>query len=124
MFENECAIALQLGMTYEQYWYGDIDAMVSFALFYKQKRRAEFITNDMNAWLAGQYSLVAFAKVMSDSFSKKGSPSRVKYPEEPMYTTAFDERAKLKKEEREVKKSYNNFMATVRAMGMSIQGVD
>lgn len=120
MFEKECALALQLGMTYEQYWEGDIDAIIPFALCFYDKSRAEFRERDTLAWLVGQYVMIAFSKVMSEAFSKKGSPSKIKYPEEPLYTDSFDKNAKARRQEREAIKAHANFLAAVRNMGMSI----
>ena len=121
MFEKECALALRLGMTYEQYWCGDVDAMIPFALYYYQKSREEFIFRDTAAWLNGQYVMIAFSKVMSEAFSKKGSPSKIKYPEEPLYMNTFDENAEARRRERELKKAHANFLAAVHNMGMTIQ---
>lgn len=121
MFEKECALALQLGMTYEQYWCDDVDIMIPFALYYYQKSREQFISRDTTAWLNGQYVMIAFSKVMSEAFAKKGSPSKIKYPEEPMYIDTFDENAKARRQEREARKAHANFLAAVHNMGMSIQ---
>lgn len=66
------------GMTYEQFWYGELDILNMFMkkaeIDYNSKKLQY---NDNQAWLNGKYILEAIATVMK----KKGSS--IKYPEKP-----------------------------------------
>ena len=51
IFERDCPYYLAIGMTYEQYWYGDPLMVRAFYKADKFRRERE----DMNAWLQGVY---------------------------------------------------------------------
>lgn len=113
MFEDECALALELGLTYSEYWEGELSMMVPFAKFHIKKLREDFISKDTLAWLIGSYVCTAVGTNLESMTAKKGSPKKIKYPEQPLFIDVFDEEAARKKQERETLRSYNNFLAAI-----------
>lgn len=71
---------MALGMTYEQYWYGDVRMTLAFieADKLRQKRHNE------EAWLQGMYFYDALAKVspILRAFAKNGTKAQP-YPKQP-----------------------------------------
>lgn len=69
---------MSIGMTYEQYWYGDVRMVEAF-------REAErFRQERMNTeqWLQGLYYYNAVCCALQNAFRKKSDPP-AKYPDEP-----------------------------------------
>lgn len=81
---------MAIGMTYEQYWYGDPLMVRAFYKADKLRRERE----DENAWLQGLYIMNALDATVGNMFREKGS-QRAEYPEEP-----FSVRKKREKQER------------------------
>lgn len=71
---------------------------------------------DVLAWQTGLYVLQAVAVNFNGAFGKKGA-AKIKYPEVPMYVEEHNEQLKAKKQEREVARSYANFIAAAQRMG-------
>lgn len=94
--------------------------MVPYAQLYKQKLRDDFVQNDTSAWLIGSYVCTAVATNLVNAFGKKGA-KRIEYPNRPMFIDEFDEQAEQRKKEREVRRSYLNFLAAVQANGLKIE---
>ena len=69
-----------IGMSYEQFWEDDPQLYWLYETAYNYKKEMEFKENNYLAWLQGQYNLMAFRQVMSDSFSKN---NRNIYPKVP-----------------------------------------
>lgn len=80
MFEADCPYYLSIGMTYEQYWYGDVWMVEAFreADRLKQKRK------NQELWLQGMYIYEALcdASPLLHAFAKKGTKA-VPYREAP-----------------------------------------
>ena len=55
LFERDCPYYLSIGMTYDQYWYGD---PLMVRTFYKAHKLKEQLA-DQQAWLQGQYVMAA-----------------------------------------------------------------
>lgn len=78
MFERDCPHYMALGMTYEQYWYGD---PLAVRYFYEADRiKAERINYE--AWLNGLYTCKALEATVGNIFKKKGSKP-IEYPSKP-----------------------------------------
>lgn len=81
---------MAIGMTYEQYWYGD--PLMVRAFYEADKIRKE--REDYEAWLHGLYVLNALNASVGNMFRKSGQP--VKYPTEPFSVTEKKERQRQK----------------------------
>lgn len=119
-FQEECPLAMTLGMTYEQYWYGDPEMFVAYAELYKRQSKTEFTERDTLAWMIGSYVDAAVGHVISVAFGERGKP-KAHYPDQPVYVAEVDETAKAKKREREARKFEANFLAAVHNMGKTIE---
>ena len=65
-------LAVQYGMTTNEFWYGDTRLLGVY--------QKAFIRNQSyNAWLQGQYNATAFGIVLANAFAKKGTPP-TEYP--------------------------------------------
>lgn len=73
---------MAMGMTYDEYWYGDVHRAKDYYKAYKiwQEQRNE------EAWLHGAYVLRALDATVGNAFRQKGtSPSE--YPKQPIGQT-------------------------------------
>ena len=87
-----------MGMTYDQFWYGDVRVFDTYLKAFKLKKKQE----NEKLWLQGMYIYEAIATVMSNAFSKT---ARAKYPEQPydIYKDMDDEDDRREQEEKEAK---------------------
>lgn len=95
MFERDAPIAMAMGMTYHDYWYGPATMLTTYREYNALKRKQK----DEEAWLHGLYVYQAFKSVISGLFSSKSSDT-IEYPEEPLLSQQ-DDRGGLSAEERE-----------------------
>lgn len=86
---------MAIGMTYEQYWYGD--PLMVRAFYQAEKIRRKRV--DEEAWLYGLYFLRALDAIVGNAFRKSGTPL-AEYPKEPLHVTS-DKDAALSEEQRE-----------------------
>lgn len=77
---------MAIGMTYDQYWYGDVHMARAF---YKADRLRQKRMNE-EAWLHGAYVLRALDATVCNAFRKKGDPPS-EYPKEPIWDDEWDE---------------------------------
>lgn len=104
---------MAIGVTYEQFWYGDPD-LVGYAISAEESRqRNDMILSDMQAWNIGRYVMVGVGVVLSQAFSRN---STAKYPSEPVIGPELDERLAAQKRERELVRQRDDFLALARAM--------
>lgn len=100
IFERDCPYYMALGMTYEQYWYGDVHMARAF---YKADRIRQRRMND-EAWLYGAYVCKAIEATICNAFRKSGTPP-AEYPKEPVWRDEPDEyeveQEQMKREEQE-----------------------
>lgn len=87
---------MALGMTYEQYWYGD---PLMARAFYKADKIRQQRMND-EAWLYGAYTLRALQATVGNIFLKKGAKP-VEYPRKPIDISEETEEEKEAREEQE-----------------------
>ena len=85
---------MAIGMTYDQYWYGDVRMVEAFreADRFRQRRENE------NAWLLGIYVKNAIDSSIGNAFREKGSQP-IKYPAEPYGTKEFEEKQSKKRQQ-------------------------
>lgn len=67
-----------MGMTYDQYWYGDPQMVRAF--YEAHKKRQEMLNFD--AWLHGLYNFEALSIALSNAFREKGQQPE-NYPSKP-----------------------------------------
>ena len=83
---------MAIGMTYDQYWYGDALMKRSFLKAHQLWKRRQ----DEEAWWQGLYILSALKATVGNLFMEEGDePNR--YPERPL----LEEKNRKKAEERE-----------------------
>ena len=87
---------MAIGMTYEQYWYGDVHMVRAF---YKAHRLRLRMMNE-TAWLTGAYVKKALDATVGNMFRKGGQP--LTYPQEPIWNGEEDE--EMKREETEAER--------------------
>jgi len=101
LFERDCPYYLAMGMTYEQYWYGDV-WMVK-AIREADKLRQE--RQNQEAWLQGMYFYEGVSVAMYNAMRGKGQPPK-QYATQPYEFGPSKEKSELDdgmtKEEREV----------------------
>lgn len=76
---------MAIGMTYEQYWYGDPHMARAF---YKADRIRQKRMND-EAWLQGAYIVKAIDATVCNAFRKRGDPP-AEYPAQPIWDDTWD----------------------------------
>lgn len=105
-----------MGMSYDEYWEGEPELLYLYAFKYKSLQEQQVQERDTLAWLIGYYVFQAVAINFASAFGKRGAP-KPSYPELPMYVAEHNEQMKAKKQERELMRSYNNFIAAAQSMG-------
>lgn len=120
VLENDCTIAMVVGMSYHEYWYGDPDAFAAYARLYRKRSKEEFMERDTMAWLIGSYVDAAVGHVISSAFGESGKP-KASYPEQPVYLVEVDEAAKKRKLEHEVRKQEANLLTALHNMGKTVK---
>ena len=66
---------LSIGMTYEQFWYGE----PRMVIFFRRADKMRMERFNSEAWLQGRYNYVAVSMALHNGFSK----SKRDYPKEP-----------------------------------------
>ena len=92
IFDSFCPYFMSIGMSYEDYWFGDPD----MAKFYKEADKFRRRTRNEEMWLQGAY----FARAIATSFDKKS-----KYPEKPFDIfpkTAIEKQAEAEAERKKI----------------------
>lgn len=85
----------------------------AYAKRYKDARIQKAKELDMLAWLIGMYTCSALAA----GFGKEKGKPAPKYPDKPIFVEQNDEKLKAKRQEQEMLRSYNNFIAAAQMMG-------
>ena len=75
IFEKYFPFYLSIGMSYDQYWKGDVWLAKHYYLAYKQKMEREQMFRNQNAWLQGLYFYEALLDVspIMHAFAPKGT---------------------------------------------------
>lgn len=90
---------MSLGMTYEQYWYGDV--WMIKAVREADKRNRQRKSEEM--WLQGFYFHIAVSTALANAFRGKGKQP-YEYMEEPIRVIPYTEAEKEARAERERQK--------------------
>lgn len=97
VFETACSYYINYGMTYEQFWDGDVSMHKHYRAAYKHKLEDQ----DYLAWNQGAYvyrAIVAVSPILR-AFSKARKPEE--YLEKPFSMQSAENIAKKKREQRE-----------------------
>lgn len=92
LFEKLCPIYMVYGMTYDEFWHGDVYRALFYKKAYTERMKIQSELNDYNFWLQGMYVYEAIcdASPIYHAFAKKGTkplpyssePYGVKYKKE------------------------------------------
>lgn len=87
-YVEELPLALEYGMTPEQFWDDDIDLLFAY-------QRAYVNRTHYQAHVQGLYNHIAFGVVMKNAFKKSGDKA-AKYPNEPVVNISSNNNNKIK----------------------------
>ena len=107
-FEKICPYYISIGMTYEQFWYGDVEMTRAYQKAFKVKQRREAIETKWTIWEQGLYIYEAFCDVspILRAFSKATKPlqySKEPYEIDKFYDEYYQDERQIEKEENEKK---------------------
>ena len=92
-FELACPVYMAMGMTYEQFWDGD----VWLAKAYRQADAIRRRRKNEELWLEGVYMAEALSATVGNMFSKG---NKHQYPSEPIPITVEEQEARREREEK------------------------
>lgn len=94
-FEKQCPIYMTYGMTYDEFWYGDVYK----AKFYRESYKLRVKQIDEQLWMQGMYIYEALCDVspILHAFSKEGTKP-LPYSDRP-YTFQIEEKSEKEKEQ-------------------------
>ena len=92
-FELACPVYMAMGMTYEQFWDGDVRLVKAYREADAIRRRRK----NEELWLEGVYMAEALSATVGNMFSKG---NKHQYPSEPIPITAEEQKARREREEK------------------------
>ena len=95
-FEKACPIYMSFGMSYDDFWYGD----VYMTQFYKEKHKIVLQQNDENNWMIGMYvyEAVLDCSPVLHAFSKTGTKP-LPYSDKPYLAKHFETKTEAQKQQ-------------------------
>lgn len=103
--EQTVALAIQCGMTADEYWNGDPSYLTDYYRAWEKSEQRKMSDMDTQAWLDGMYATEAHTITLANAFSKKGA-KKLEYCESPVYVKSLaDERTRKRMEAREREKN-------------------
>lgn len=112
IFLTESTLAIKVGLTYDEYWSGDVEIFEAYSIRYLDAAKASYAEQDTLAWMIGHYAAYALGACFSKS---------VKYPDSPVFYPEIDEHAKEKQQERELRKQHAILLAAAKHLGVSVE---
>ena len=110
LFEKACPFYMSIGMTYNEFWEGDVALPKFYLVAYKKREERRIEQVDHAAWLNGLYTKRAYEVVLSNAFAKKGTPPQ-QYYEQPM--SQLQKQKKKTEEEIEREGEFQSMQAVV-----------
>ena len=104
-----CVYYMTMGVTYEEFWFGDYTKFKYVARQYDAQRKLQ----NEDAWLQGAYVYDAVATALGNAFRKKGAKAQ-NYLERPLQVypkTEEEERYEAEMERRKIIKRLNAWKA-------------
>ena len=92
-FELACPIYMAMGMSYEQFWDGDVRLVKAYREADAIRRRRK----NEELWLEGVYMAEALSATVGNMFSKG---NKHQYPSEPLPITVEEQNARREREEK------------------------
>ncbi len=111
-----CPLYMAMGMTYDQFWYGEAEMAKSFrkADEIRRKRRNEEL------WLEGIYMAEALSATVGNMFTKG---NKHQYPSEPFPITAAEQQERREREKKaRMERIKAQFTAKALAMNAKMGG--
>jgi hypothetical protein len=96
-FEQLCPYYMSIGMSYDEFWNGDVHMVKAYRKAYELSRRRQ---NEL-LWMQGLYVRDALISTVGNMFAGKGS-AKQHYPEKP-YPITEDQVAEQRERERKAK---------------------
>lgn len=112
MYAELLPVAMQCGMTPEQFWTGEPRLLDC----YIRKRELELDDINYQAWLFGLYTHKAFATTMANAFAKKGSEPQI-YFKEPIKELNSNYRYKKENKISDQRTQYNYWASLKKRKG-------
>ena len=109
--EMYCPMYLDAGMTYEQYWDGDVEMTIPYRKLLDRRRQWQ---NQM-LWLQGKYIYDAIYAIMPALSIKMKNVQIQPYTEDPYPLTEKEAREREERKEREQYEKMFNYMRTFSA---------
>ena len=81
IYDINCPYFMSIGMTYDQYWYGD----TKLTKIYYQAEKYRLEQRDADAWLIGAYVGEAIGATVGNALRERGKPP-IEYPKMPKLT--------------------------------------
>lgn len=94
---------MAMGMTYDQYWDGEVGMKTAYREAYRDRIEQEQRIADRNNWLMGQYIMSALNAVplLVAGLNVKRGTTLPKYPEKPFYDTMDEQKKEEDRQKRE-----------------------
>lgn len=105
LFHEVEAYYLSIGMTYDQFWHGD----VWLAKVYRDAQEIREQRENIAAWRSGIYMVSALNATVGNMFMKKGSKP-AKYMSRPLPLTYKDKKAQELEQQREAQERIKRMM--------------
>ena len=98
-FEEVCPYFIAMGMTYEQFWQGDVTMTKAYLKAYKVRQKEQVDMNEWNIWKQGMYIYEALCDVspVLHAFSKKGTKP-LPYSKTPYGYEEYEQKIEEQKE--------------------------
>lgn len=109
LFEEQCPIYMSIGMTYDEFWYGDAERVIAYRKADEIRRRR---LNEQ-LWLQGMYFYEALCDVAPILVSMPKKDAKIqKYSTEPYALTVKEQKQQKEKEiEQKEKQMLDHFNA-------------
>lgn len=126
IFDKLCPTYMSMGMTYAEYWDGEVGMKTFYRNAYKERVENEYRIADRNNWYMGQYMMAVLQAVplLVAGLNVKPSTHLPEYPDKPFFDT-FDEKKKeedrRKAEEDQMKLAMAVFQAATAQFNKNIQ---
>ena len=110
IFNEACPYYMALGMSYEQFWYGEPEIVIAYRKAEELRKRR--VNEEL--WLCGIYTAEALSATVGNMFSKG---TKHKYPSDPKPITMSEVK---EREERERKRKQEEMKAKFMARALSV----
>jgi len=106
MLDKQCAYYMMIGVSYDEFWYGDYSKLK----YFRELHNLEIERKNQELWMQGLYFYEAICCALENAFAKSGTP-RKKYPEKPHRITPLSEDEKKIEQKKQVESFRNQLMA-------------